>query len=124
MEEDRDDRERGRDSEYNAVWEVWAAEPLSDDAKLVVRWSRSSFFAGAPAAQPNIIEGKDYSLYHRCKDEAWARERFAHAKQYFNEIILMSNGVLIEVSHLPNDRPKPAEDLLGECPKLGSLGGC
>ena len=124
MDEDRNDEVIGKLSDGNIIWEVWAAGPLTDDAVLVIRWSRSSFFAGAPSTRPNIIEGKDFSLYHRCKDEAWARERFTHARQYFQEVRLMVNGKQIEVAHSPNDRPKPEEDMLGNCPKLGSLGGC
>lgn len=105
-------------------WEVWAAEPLTDDTKLVIRWSRTSFFAGSPTSQPNMMDGKDFCLYHRCKDEAWARERFVHAKQFFQDVRLMADGKQIEVSISSQDQPKPKEDMLGDCPDLGSLGGC
>jgi hypothetical protein len=110
--------------EDDIIWEVWAAEPLTDDTKLVIRWSRTTFFAGSPTSKPNIIDGKDFSLYHRCKDEAWARERFVHAKQYFQDVRLVVNGKLIEVAISSNEQPEPAEDMLGKELRLGSFGGC
>lgn len=114
----------GNRPDEDILWEVWASEPLTDDTKLVIRWSRTSFFAGSPTSQPNMIDGKDFSLYHRCKDEAWARERFVHARQYFQDVRLMANGRQIEIALSSKDQPKPKEDMLGDDPKLGSLGGC
>jgi hypothetical protein len=120
-----DGNEEGMSKEIDdPLWEVWAAEPLTKDAKLIVRWSRTSFFAGSPTAKPNIIDGKDFSLYHRCKDEAWARKRLVHARQYFEDVRLMLNGKRIEVVLSPIDPSRPVEDIMGECPKMGSLGGC
>ena len=122
-EEEYDGETRGNFDD-NILWEIWVAEPLTKDANLVIKFSRIPFFAGSPTCQPNIIDGKDFSLYHRCKDEAWARERFAHAGQFFRDVRIMVNGKQIEVAISSKDQTKPNEDILGNDPKLGSLGGC
>jgi hypothetical protein len=104
------------------VWQVWASEPLTKDGQLMIRWSRTSYFEGCPVCKPNYIDGKDFFLYHKCSDEAWARERFEHARQYFKDVRLTLNGeeVDVDVSKPPK---KPEDDMLGAYGSLSVRGG-
>ncbi len=103
------------------TWEVWASEPLTKDAELMVKWSKTSFYEGCIPPEPKVIEGKEFIIYHRCNSEAWARERFTHARQYFKDVRLWMNGKQVEISI--NNPLKPEDDMLGAYSKLGVRGG-
>lgn len=105
------------------TWEVWAFGPRTKDAELLLRWSKTSFFAGSPVPDPKPIDGKDFMLYHRCSDEAWARKRFEHAKQYFTDIRLMVDDRQVEAELHSNVKHNPDDDMLGDHSKLSFKGG-
>lgn len=105
------------------VWEVWAFGPRTKDAELLLRWSKTSFFAGSPIPDPKSIDGKDFMLYHRCSDEAWSRQRFEHAKQYFTDIRLMVDDRQVDAELCSTVKPNPDDDMLGEHSKLSFKGG-
>jgi hypothetical protein len=105
------------------LWEVWAFGPKTKDAELLLKWSKTSFFAGSPIPDPKPIDGKDFMLYHRCSDEAWARKRFEHAKQYFTDIRLMVDDRQVEAELHSTVQHNPDDDMLGEHGKLSFKGG-
>lgn len=107
----------------NTVWEVWANGPLTKDAELLVKWSKTSFYKGYVPPEPKRIDGKDFILYHRCNSEAWARERFSHAIQYFGDVRLMINGEQVLAKTSSKDSIKPDDDMLGAYSRLGVRGG-
>lgn len=115
---------KGRASDAHMIWQVLAAGPRTDDAKLIVRWAQTSFFMGCPVPRPIIVEGKEYLLFHRCSEEAVALERYRKACHYFQDVKLLKQGREISVEHDPSAAPGPEDDLLGGHASLSTKGGC
>jgi hypothetical protein len=105
------------------IWTILAAGPKTDDARLVVRWSQTSFFLGCPVPKPIVLDGKEYILYLKCSDEQWAMMMFSKAWSYFEDVKLLKHGELVNV-HIDIDKVQsPDDDLLGGYSTLAYKGG-
>jgi hypothetical protein len=111
-EEDRKNLLEG-EPDAHSVWAIWVAESLTKDADTLLRWSRTSFFAGCSKPEPVIFDGKECSLFMRSSDREFAMERVEVARMYYKEVRMTCNGKEIDLETQSKEIPRPPADLLG-----------
>jgi hypothetical protein len=101
------------ETEAQSIWEVWVAEPLTKDAETLLRWSKTTFFAGCPKPRLVVFGGKECSLFMRSSDRDFALGRLDIARRYYMEVRLTRDGKEIGLELRSKDASKPSDDLLG-----------
>ena len=93
---------------------IWVAEPLTKDARTLLRWASTSFFAGCEVPKPKVFDGKECHLYMRSNDHDFILARVENARLYFGVVRMTDSGVEVDLPPSNNGPRKPSDDLLGE----------
>jgi hypothetical protein len=96
-----------------SIWAVWVCEPLTKDADTLLRWSKTSFYAGCPKPALMLFNEKEFSLFMKSGNFDFVIERMNYARLYYGEVRLTKDGVEIDMGARTKDVPKPPDDLLG-----------
>ena len=96
-----------------SIWAVWVAEPLTKDADTLLRWSKTSFYAGCPKPTTMLFDGKECSLFMKSGNHDFALGRIDFARMYYREVRLTRDGAEVELNLRTKDVPKPPDDILG-----------
>jgi hypothetical protein len=96
-----------------STWAVWVAEPLTKDADVLLRWSKTSFYVGCPKPTIMFFDGKEHSLFMKSSNYDFLIERVDFASLYFREVRLTRDGTEVILGPRSKDLPKPPDDLLG-----------
>jgi hypothetical protein len=99
--------------EEQTIWAIWVADPLTKDADILLRWSKTSFYVGCPKPTLMFFNGKEYSLFMRSSNFNFIIERADFASLYYREVRLTLNGTEVNIEPRTKDIPKPPDDLLG-----------
>jgi len=78
---------------------------LTKDADTLLRWSRTSFFAGCSKPEPVIYGGKECSLFMRSSDHEFAVGRVGIARMYYGEVRMTCNGKEIDLETQSKEIP-------------------
>jgi hypothetical protein len=103
----------GEEPEAQSDWAVWVAEPLTKDADILLRWSKTSFYIGCPKPTLMIFDGKEHSLFMRSGNFDFIIGRADFASLYYREVRLTRDGTEVNLEPRSKDIPKPPDDLLG-----------
>jgi hypothetical protein len=99
--------------EEQTIWAIWVADPLTKDADILLRWSKTSFYVGCPKPTLMFFNGKEYSLFMRSSNFNFIIERADVDSLYYREVRLTRNGTEVNIEPRTKDIPKPPDDLLG-----------
>jgi hypothetical protein len=94
-------------------WAVWVCEPLTKDADTLLRWSKTSFYAGCPKPASMSFDEKEFSLFMKSGNFAFVIERMTYARSYYGEVRLTKDGREIDLGAGAKEVPKSPDDLLG-----------
>ena len=97
----------------NSEWAVWVAEPLTKDAEILIKWSKTSFYVGCPKPTLMLFGGKECSLFMKSGNYDFVMERIDFARMYYREVRMTRDGKEINLEPRPENIPKPPDDLLG-----------
>jgi len=107
------DMEGNGESGDQPAWAVWVADPLTKDAETLLRWSKTSFYAGCPKPALMTFDGKECSLFMKSYNHDFAVERFDYARKYYGAVRLTKDGMEVDPKRQAEGGPKPPDDLLG-----------
>jgi hypothetical protein len=96
-----------------SIWAVWVREPLTRDADTLLRWSKTSFYAGCPKPALMLFNEKEFSLFMKSGNYEFVIERMNYARLYYGEVRLTKDGLVIDLSTGNQETQKPPDDLLG-----------
>jgi hypothetical protein len=99
--------------ETQSTWAIWVAEPLTKDADILLRWSKTSFYVGCQKPTLMFFDGKEHSLFMTSSNFDFAIGRVDYASMYYRQVRLTRDGVEVNLAPRSNDLPKPPDDLLG-----------
>jgi hypothetical protein len=105
------------------IWQIWISDNLNQEADILVRWSRTSFFGGSPVSQPRHFSGNEYALFHRCNAEWAMKYVLAIAISNYRLIKLLKNNQEVPIEPYFSELPRPSGTLLGDAASMGRSGG-
>ncbi len=111
--ESSDSGQLKEESATEPIWAVWVAEPLTKDADTLLRWSKTSFYAGCPKPTVMLFSGKECSLFMKSCNHDFAMGRVDFARMYYREVRLTRDGTEVALESRSENNPKPPDDLLG-----------
>lgn len=111
------------DDDQKMVWELWVAEPLNRDADVLVRWSKTSFFAGCPTSEPLMIDGVEHSLFQKCNEEWTVKYALTTAISNYGRVRLFKEGKEVSLGPFLNDVAKKSGKMLGDYDSRSRTGG-
>lgn len=105
------------------IWQLWVAEPLNKDADVLVRWSRTSFFAGCPTSEPMMIDGIEYFLFQKCNEEWTVKYALTTALDNYGRVRLFKEGTEVSLEPFLKDVIKKGGKILGDYDSMSRTGG-
>jgi hypothetical protein len=104
---------KDKEPEAQTTWAIWVADPLTKDADILLRWSKTSFYVGCPKPTLLFFDGKEHSLFMRSSNFDFIIGRADFASLYYREVRLTRDGTEVNLEPRTKDVPRPPDDLLG-----------
>ncbi len=105
------------------VWQIWVSEPLNQEADVLVKWSKTSFFGGSPTSKSRNFDGREYTLFHMCSEEWSMKYALATALSNYRFIVLRKDGNPVSLEPYAKEIQRKSGGILGDAESMGRSGG-